>query len=649
VALIGNPNTGKTALFNALTGFRRHVANYAGVTVEIAHGPMRRTQRPLELLDSPGTYSLTTDTPDGKIALEALQGNLPGYARPAVTVVVADASNLVRNLYLVCQLLERRIPLVVALNMIDIARARGIHVDAGRLAQRIGVPVVPMIATQPYTVTPLVRAIEAAIDGQAQCNTQIVPPHAASAADATVVHARYRWVHAVLAGVLERRVPRRPGGSDRIDAFVTHPFTGTLALVAVLYGTLALLFRGAQPLMHAIEWVFDWLAAETLSTVPAGVVQSFLADGLLAGVGAVLQFLPQILMLFFFIALLEDSGYLARMAFMIDRLMRPLGLSGRAFIPLLSSFACAVPAIMGTRAIADRRERLITILLTPFMSCSARLPIYVLFVSAFVPARAWLGGWLRLDALVMFAAYFVGVVVAIPVALLLKRTLFSGPPAGFLLELPTYKWPRLRTVWQRVYLAGRSFVVRAGTVILAVNLAVWVLGYFPHSAQTRSAVIADQQSHGWDNETTQHVLAGAYLRDSYLGRIGRALEPAIRPLGWDWRIGVGVVASFPAREVIVATLGTMANLGRSGADAGTLRDALRKMTHDDTGQPLFTLPVALSLIVFFALCAQCAGTLTMIGRETGSWKYPAASFTGMTLLAYLAAWAVYTGGRALGL
>jgi ferrous iron transport protein B len=654
VALVGNPNTGKTALFNALTGFRRHVANYPGVTVEIARGPIRKTQRPLELIDSPGTYSLAGDSPDERVVLDTLQGSAATGLRPAAAVVVVDASNLVRNLYLVSQVLEQRIPCVIALNMIDVARARGIHVDAARLAERLGVPVVPVIATQPRTVSPLVRAIEAAVAAAGQCHGRVCLARTAPAAGdaaavaAAEVRARYHWVHEVLAGVLERAMPRGPNWSDRIDALVTHPLTGTLALLVVLYGIFALLFRGAEPLMRGMEWVFGWLGARIASLLPPGVVQSFLADGLLAGVGGVLQFLPQILILFLFIALLEDSGYLARMAFMVDRLMRPLGLSGRAFIPLLSSFACAVPAILGTRAIADRRERLITILIAPFMSCSARLPVYVLFVGAFVPARAWLGGWLRLDALVMFALYLVGVVVAIPVALLLKWTVRQGPTTGFVLELPAYKWPRLRAIWQRMYLAGRSFVVRAGTIILVVNLAVWALGYFPHSTRTRAAVEAAQRTQGRDGETSQRVLAGAYLRDSYLGRIGHALEPAIRPLGWDWRIGIGVIASFPAREVIVATLGTVANLGRAKADAGSLREGLRRMTREDTGQPLFTLPVALSIVVFFALCAQCAGTLTMIGRETGSWTWALASFATMTTLAYVAAWGVSAGARALG-
>jgi len=646
VALLGNPNTGKTALFNALTGFRRHVANYPGVTVDIARGPLRGTSRPIELLDLPGTYSLAAAAPDECVACDALHGRRPELPRPRLVVVVVDASNLLRNLYLVSQMLELELPVVVALNMIDVARRRGIRIAADQLSDRLGVPVVPVVATQPRTVAPLVRIVESALSSPA---TRRPLPSFPPAGSPDEVRARYRWAQQVLDGVVQRTEPTSPAWSDRIDAAVTHPAAGLVLLVLVLYGMFTFLYRGAEPLMRLVESAFGWLGTQVTRIVPDGFWASLLQDGVLAGVGGVLQFLPQILVLFFFIAILEDCGYMARMAFMVDRLMRPLGLSGRAFIPLLSSFACAVPAILGTRVIASRRERLITILIAPFMSCSARLPVYVLFIGAFVPQRAWLGGAVRLDALVMLAMYLVGIVVSIPVALLLRKTVFAGAASGFLLELPSYKWPRLRTVWQRMYLASRSFVVRAGTVILLVNIVVWALGYFPHSTETRARMQTLRVIHAWDEATFQRELAGAYLRDSYLGRLGRVIEPAIAPLGWDWRIGVSVIASFPAREVVVATLGTIANLGTGTGETSALRDALRGMTREDNGEPLFTLPVALSIMVFFALCAQCVGTLTVIGKETGSWRWPVVSFVGMTTLAYVAAWAVSAAARAAGL
>jgi len=704
VALVGNPNTGKTSLFNALTGFRRHVANYPGVTVEVACGPIRGSRIPLELLDLPGTYSLAATAPDELVLSRALCAPARPDRCPSLILAVVDASNLARNLYLLSQLLELNRPVVVALNMVDIARARGIEIDVPRLAEHLGIPVIPVVATHDDTIAPLVRAIEATLDTPPPTNHAPLPPEMLAATtqlqkvaprdvprgealrtlvdvggvaeqhylgtggDASIlaaaraslaqagiepgpaeVRARYRWIDRLLAGVIDRRVMPGKNWSARIDQVLTHRVAGAFALALILYSLFYAIYAGAAPVMDAVSGIFDRLSQLGAATLPAGVWRSLVTDGLIAGIGGVLGFLPQILVLFLFIAVLEDCGYLARAAFMVDRLMRPLGLSGRAFIPLLSSFACTVPAILGARSISDHRERLITILIAPFMSCSARLPIYILLISAFVPRRAWLGGWVRLDALVMLGVYVLGALFAIAVALLLRSTLPAGSSCSFLLELPSYKLPRLRTLWQRMYLAGRSFVVRAGTIILAVNLVVWALGYFPHSSATQAAVAATSAAEHWPPERYEAELAGAHLRDSYLGRIGHALEPAIRPLGWDWRIGVGVVASFPAREVILATLGTVFNLG-SGADAGSsLPEAVRHMTWEDGTTPLFTLPVALSLMVFFALCAQCASTLVTIGREAGNWWWSVASFVGMTSLAYGAAWTVTAICRGLGI
>lgn len=703
IALVGNPNVGKTALFNALTGYRRHVANYPGVSVDVARGPVRGASRALEVLDLPGTYSLTPASPDETIVCDVLCGHAP--PRPAAILAIVDATNLPRNLYLLSQVLEVGLPAVIALNMIDAARARGIEVDARLLAERLGLPVVPVIATQPETVAPLVPVLESALRAAPPATRVPLPDALARATGALVasapaplqpakalrvladqdgysekqflklggdrcvlaearealraagidpgpaeVRARYAWIDRILDGVVIRNLPPGDTWSDRIDRLLTHRVAGVAALAALLYAAFYTIYAGAQPLMDAIDGGVGWLGLHVGELLPDGALRSLVTEGVLGGVGGVLAFLPQILTLFALIAILEDCGYMARAAFMVDRLMRPLGLSGRAFIPLLSSFACAVPAIMGARAIGDRRERFITILIAPFMSCSARLPVYTLLIGALVPAHAWLGGWVRLDALVMLGMYLVGVVFAIPIALLLRKTAFAGPSTGFVLELPGYKWPRLRTVLQRMYLAGWSFVVRAGTVILAVNIVVWALGYFPRSADTRAALEQQQQAAGWDDATFESQLAGAYLRESYLGRLGRVIEPAIEPLGWDWRIGIGVLSSFPAREVVIATLGTISNLGEeSDARSPSLRSAIQAMTWEDTGKPLFTLPVALSLMVFFALCAQCVSTLVVIGRETHSWMWPCASFVGMTTLAFLVAWGTSAAGRALGL
>jgi ferrous iron transport protein B len=704
IALIGNPNTGKTSLFNALTGFRRHVANYPGVTVETARGPVRGTARPMELLDLPGTYSLAAMSPDEMLVSNLACGRLAGHRRPDAILAIVDASNLHRNMYLVSQLIDLGLPMVIAVNMIDVARSRGIELDCRRLSEQLGMPAVPVVATRPESIAPLRDALEAVPASQtasasvplpqplldeveAFCSQDASQPRRAEALRTLLdrngyaereylnqggtlgalqqararleeagvdgpkaeVQARYRWISTVLDGVITRPDKSVDTWSDRIDRVLTHRVGGAIFLLVVLFVMFEALFRWAGALIGRIDWVFGQLGALIGHWLPAGVLQSLVMDGLIAGVGSVLTFLPQILILFALIAILEDCGYMARAAYMNDRVMRALGLSGRAFIPLLSSFACAVPAIMGTRAIADRRERFVTILIAPFLSCSARLPVYVLLIGALVPDVKFLGGWSSLRALVMLGMYLIGPLVAVPVAWLLKKTAFAGFNSRFMLELPSYKLPRPRAIWQRMYFAGRQFVRRAGTIILAVNLAVWALAYFPRSAATRAVVERRAQAAGWDEAKFQSELAGAYVRNSYLGRIGRVVEPLVRPIGWDWRIGMAVVASFPAREVVVASLGTIYNLGEAnGAQSESLQEALRHAKWDDTGQPVFTLPVALSIMVFFALCAQCASTLVVIGRETGTWRWPAISFAGMTTIAYLAAWGVSAAGRALG-
>ncbi|MCZ2399530.1 MAG: ferrous iron transport protein B [Phycisphaerae bacterium] len=703
VALIGNPNTGKTSLFNALTGFSRHVANYPGVTVEVASGRIRGCDAPIELLDLPGTYSLAARSPDEQIVADAVWGRLAARPRPDALLVIVDACNLQRNLYLLSQALELELPVVVAVNMIDLAAARGLRIDFELLAQRLGVPAIPVVAVHPATIMPLVVALQRAT---AAAPTHPQPPIDARLAEAcrglalgdrtlrpaealrvladrdgqerarylasggsmaaldaarerlfaagidpavAEVRGRYAWVDRVLNGVVTQ--PARPilTWSDRLDHVLTHKVWGPVVLFGVLFVLFQAIFPWAKPLMEQIEAGFDLLGRAAGAWLPEGALRSLVVDGVIAGVAGVLVFLPQIMILFAFIAVLEDCGYMTRAAHLMDRVMRGIGLSGRALIPLLSSFACAVPAIMGARVIADRRERFLTIMIAPFMSCSARLPVYVLMIAAFVPERGVLGGWVGLQGLVMLAMYLVGVVVAIPVAWLLKRTVLAGPASGFVLELPSYKVPGLRAMWQRMYFAARSFIIRAGSVILVVNLVVWALAYFPRDARVAERLSQQAAAEGWGEAQLESALAGAWLRESYLGRAGHAIEPVLAPLGWDWRIGVGVIASFPAREVIVATLGTVFNLG-AGEDETSepLRDALSAARWPD-GRPLFTLPVALSIMVFFALCAQCASTLAVIARETGSWGWAALSFFSMTTIAYFAAWGVSAGASAAGL
>lgn len=696
VALVGNPNTGKTSLFNALTGFRRHVANYPGVTVEVARG--RLSDSSVEIIDLPGTYSLAPVSPDEEVACKLLCGD--GSATADAILAIVDASNLPRNLYLISQLLELNRPMVVALNMVDIARSRGIHVDAGELSAALGAPVVPVVATDRSTVSPLIsqlRSLDAvapsdvraalppALEREAREIVRGAPaiPRAAllralldpvsqerrrlesagvslAAAsqrlrDAGIdgpaheIRARHAWAAAIADRVTDRAATRTRTWTDRLDALLTHRVGGVVALLVVFAIVFQAIFQWADPAMKAIEGAFAALAGLAATLIPEGALRSLVCDGLIAGVGGVIVFLPQIMILFGLIALLEDCGYLARAAYIMDRVMRTFGLSGRAFIPLLSSFACAVPAIMGTRTIADWRERLVTIFIAPLMSCSARLPVYVLMIAAFVPDRSYLGGAIQLHGLVLLAAYCVGVVVAAPISWLLRRHVLPGPPASFVMELPSYKRPRLRAVAQRMLSAGRKFLVSAGTLILVVNLLVWTLGYFPRSATTEQRVRSVAAAERWDDARVEQELAGAYLRESYLGRLGHAIEPVVRPLGWDWRIGMAVIASFPAREVVIGTLGTIFNLGAEEDESSeTLRESLAAATWPDGATPLFTLPVALSIIVFFALCMQCASTLVVMARETRSLVWPAGSLVGMTALAYAAAWATAALARACG-
>ncbi len=644
IALIGNPNTGKTTLFNALTGYRRHVANYAGVTVETARGPLLGGPRQIELLDLPGTYSLSPISPDEALVRDILT-DPKAELHPAGVLVIVDATHLRRNLYLVGQLLELNRPVVIAVNMTDVARTQGLEIDCRLLSERLGAAVIPIVATRQATLAPLRDALQALVDEPRPPTPSVALP---AVGDRTPddVQARYGWVDAILVDVLRRVSPARVGWSERLDRVLTHRVGGLAILLAVLFLVFQALFSWAGPMMDVIELGVGWLSATTESALPAGLVRDFVVNGLIGGVGSVIVFLPQIALLFLFIAILEDSGYLARAAFMLDRVMRAFGLTGRAFIPLLSAHACAIPAIMGTRTIADRRERLVTILIAPFMSCSARLPVYTLFIAAFIPALSL--GVIGLQGLVMFAMYLVGVAVALPIAWLLRRSAFAGAAPPLILELPTYQWPKLRTIWQRVSLACLSFLRRAGTIIVVMNAIIWALGTYPRSPAAEAAVLQQASTEGWPAERVEATLAFARLEASCLGRLGHGIEPVVQHLGWDWRLGVAVLSSFPAREVVISTLGILYRLGSDVNESSAgWDDVLHGARHAD-GRPVFTIPVALSIMVFFALCAQCSSTLVTIGNETRSWRWPLISFFGMTALATLAAWVVYqVGSRVL--
>jgi ferrous iron transport protein B len=708
VALIGNPNTGKSTLFSALAGVRQRVGNYPGVTVEKKLGRADFHGQAFTLVDLPGTYSLAPRSPDEMVAVDVLLGRREDVPPIDVVLCIVDASNLERNFYLLSQVLELGLPIVVAVNMVDVAKDKGLTLELEKLSQQLPVQFVPVQANKGLGLEELKRAIATSAGKKREQIASPFPQKFVSEVEAlhslansnghpalprylierllldtsgylaesgrpgisgdlleevqaartrltaeglTVpaveAVARYQWAAQVLSGVVTRPAQRRLTLSDRIDRVLTHRVWGMLAFLIVMLLMFQAVFFVAEPASAAIDWLNGLLADFVTGLLPAeaDMLRSLLITGVIGGVGGVLVFLPQIFTLFFFVAVLEDCGYMARAAYLMDKLMSRIGLSGKSFIPLLSSFACAVPGIMATRVIENRRDRFVTILVAPLMSCSARLPVYTLLIGAFVPNLTIGRGWLAipwLHGLVMFAMYSVGIITGIAAAWILKKTLFRGATPPFVMELPSYKTPGLWVVLHRMFEQGWSFVYRAGTLILAVSVLVWGLGYYPHDkSQIDPAVLA---------RGDQNEIAGQYLAHSYLGRMGQWIEPAVRPLGWDWRIGCAAIASFPAREVVVATLGVIYNLGdEQDEQSDSLKGALKDATWQGTDRKVFNLPVALSVMVFFALCAQCASTLAVMRRETGSWRWPLLTFVYMTSLAYVGALVTYQVGiRLLG-
>ncbi len=730
VALIGNPNTGKSTLFTALAGVRQQVGNYPGVTVEKKLGHMHHEGQRFELIDLPGTYSLAPRSPDEMVAVDVLLGRTAGQPPPDAVLCIVDSSNIERNLYLVSQVLELGLPTVIALNMLDVAQDRGLSIDLPRLRQQLGTRIVEIQANRRRGLDALKTALAEAAQqesapppspfpeafqqevarlagelNQGGVSSEQPPPRylverllldtsgylesrlmagggtangqACQAArerlkaaglpvPAVEAMARYGWVGRVLEGVVTRPGEHRVTATDRIDRVLTHKFWGTLIFALMMAVIFSSVFLVATTPMDWIDGLFGALAGLLERSMAPGALRSLLTDGVIGGVGGVLVFLPQIMFLFLFIAILEDCGYMARAAYLMDKLMVRVGLSGKSFIPMLSSFACAIPGVMAARVIENRRDRLTTILVAPLMSCSARLPVYAVLIAAFIPQRKWLGGLFGLQGLTLLGMYLVGIVAAAAVALILKRTVLKGPTPPFVMELPSYKWPSPWLVLHRMFERGWAFILRAGTLILAVSIIVWALLYYPRlppnamaaqvaeqqALEAERAALADESDRAVeiDEHLAQlnHEIDGEQERQSYLGRMGRWIEPAVRPLGWDWRIGCAAIASFPAREVVIGTLGVIFNLGGEldvgdEADKTKLVTALQAAQRED-GQPLFNIPVALSIMVFFALCAQCAATLAVIKRETNSWGWPAFTFVYMTGLAYVAAFATYQVG-----
>jgi len=614
VALVGTPNAGKTTLFNALTGSSAKVGNYPGVTVERREGRLRGAKSEVRVLDLPGTYSIVGETPDEQIVATALAGQLSGEPELDGIVCVVDATTLRRGLGLVREVLKRGRPTLLVLTMIDEVRARGGKLEPMALSRILGIPVLGVVGHRGVGMDPLHRLLP----DPSRWSRALALPLAETTAQ------RFAWVDEVCAAIGASAL-EPDTKTDQIDRVLLHPLFGLAVFAAVMLLVFQSIFAWAVPAMDAIDASFGELGRLSREVLPPGWATDLWADGVLAGVGAVLVFLPQILILFTFIHLLQDVGYMARAAFVVDRVMGWVGLQGRSFVPLLSCYACAVPGIMAARTISSPRERLATILVAPFMTCSARLPVYTLLIAAFVPSSTFLGV-VGVQALVMFGLYLLGIATALLSAALLSSTLLKGTPSVFYMELPPYRWPTPQLLAKQVWLSARAFVRRAGTINIATTVVLWGLLSFPRAEP--------------DPARTPVAQVRANLEASAAARIGKALEPAIAPLGFDWKIGVGLIGSLAAREVIVSTLSQIYAVADANDSAG-LRDALRADVDPRTGRAVYSLPVALSLLVFFVFALQCTSTIVVMARETGSWRWPALAFFYTYGLAWLGSFVTY--------
>ena len=656
IALAGNPNAGKTTLFNSLTGLNQKVANYPGVTVERKEGVWHLGDVPATLIDLPGLYSLDATSLDERIAREVLTGERDDTAAPDVIISVVDATNLERNLYLTTQLFEFGIPVIVALTMIDVFEKQKHEIDIARLSDSLGVPVVAVNAKGDRGKDELVALVMRSVTSTEKIRKPAFSLNGNSGdGDAARIFARYNFISNAVQESVRHNDRREHRRSEKIDRILTHKFFGLAILVLILLTVFQAIFSWATLPMDLLEQGFGALGDGARSILPEGILADLVVDGIIAGVGGVLVFLPQILLLFLFISILEDTGYLARAAFLLDKLMSRVGLHGKAFLPLMSSFACAIPGIMATRTIENKRDRFATILIAPFMSCSARLPVYTLMIGAFFAGQT-VFGFLSLGAVLMLAMYTLGIVVALVVAFILKRTVLKAPPPPFIMELPPYRMPSIRTVFQNMLTRAWLFVKRAGTVILAISIILWALMYFPRSepasvppAITQTEAINDPATGQPGDPAVELPLPESeQLRNSFAGRLGHLIEPVIQPLGFDWKIGVALIASFAAREVLVSTLSIIYNVGKDeNEESETLISAIRN-AKDDEGRIVWTPLTALTLMVFFVLAMQCMSTVAIVRRETNSWSWTLFMVGYMTALAYIAALITYQGGRLLG-
>ncbi len=717
--MIGNPNTGKTTLFNNLTGLRQRVGNYPGVTMAKKSGLLKlgHDNGKVELVDLPGAYSLSAASLDERIVVDALSGRIAGMDAPDVVACVVDAANLLRNLFLTSQAAELGIPMILILNQWDVARRKNIHIDCELLSSRLGVPVVKAVATRNEGTEEILQAINSvlklprrmpfiqwpkAVNEATHLLREAIQPELRKELNSTELHRilfdadcavldrfgkdsedirlyvgqargllfkagynpmaaeallQYEHLGQLIDGVVTQPGSAKTTRTESIDQLMVHRGWGLAIFVGMMYLVFLSVYTWANPFMDAIQTGIKWfqgIAESWFAATP--MLESLMVDGVIEGVGAFLGFLPQIMILFFFIALLEDTGYMARAAFLMDKMFSWCGLNGKSFVPLLSSYACAVPGIMATRTIEDPKARLATILIAPFMSCSARLPIYVLLIGAFI--EPVYGAFYA--SMALFLMHFVGLAVAIPTAFVLNKFILRTRPQPFLLELPAYRVPRLRDVAWRMIQSGREFIKRAGTIIFAITIIVWALLYFPRPPEvetaTRQAFIEEQATmRHLSRETIQaeliepdsdlsqqleYLVDSVYLEQSFMGRIGKTLQPLFAPAGFDWKITVGVLASFPAREVVISTLGVIYSLGGDVVEeTGNLKQAVADARWTDgerMGSPVYIMPVVVGILIFFALCSQCGATLAIITKETGL-RWAVFSFTYMTALAWLGA------------
>lgn len=695
IALIGNPNTGKSSLFNALTGLNQKVGNFPGVTVDKLVGFYNIDDaRTARIIDLPGTYSLYPRSKDEQIALQVL-GSPANPDYPSVIVVVVDATNLKRNLLLFTQILDLGIPCVLALNMMDQAKLQNLKINIDGLSKEIGIPVIGISARNNEGIDKLKLAIQKQLNEQKVVGTSInIKQYAPelieeikqifgvendyiafelahhyhelnhlskekkeiiekldakynfnpNKAQASETIARYNYINELLFDNVQKpQDPEKESNSNRIDKWLTHRVGGLIFFFLILFLVFQSIFTWSTYPMDMIEQGFLGLESLLVNIIPAGIFRDLVVGGILPGLGGVLVFIPQIAILFLFIAILEDTGYMARVTFMMDRVMKKFGLNGKSVVPLMSGIACAVPAIMSARTIENWKDRLITIMVTPLMSCSARLPVYTLLISIVVPSEK-VFGVLNLQGLVLMGMYLLGFVAAIFSAWVMKLVIKSKERSYFIMELPVYRMPRWNNVGITIFNKVKTFVTEAGKIILAVSIVLWFLAsYGPGDSfkNIESKYANIQLQSGADLDELNRQMSSEKLEASYAGHLGKFIEPVIRPIGYDWKIGIALITSFAAREVFVGTIATIYSVESDGDNLDTVRDKLVSAKNQNTGEPTFTLAVSLSLMIFYAFAMQCMSTLAVVYRETKSWKWPAIQFAFMTLLAYVSAWAVY--------